>query len=128
MKKILFNSVICLNCGEQLISRHVHDYKTCTCENETMVDGGLDYIRFGGKDLNLVQSFVLDDSEPFEILRRYIERGSRGKDGKQPLKYIKLMDIDDEYLDSLIKYEEELRPNNPYLVYYKKEKEFRKSI
>jgi len=128
MNKILFNSVICLNCGEQLISRHVHDYKTCTCENETMVDGGLEYARFGGKDLNLVQSFVLDDSEPFETLRRYIERGSRGKDGKQPLKYVKLMDIDDEYLDSLIKYEEELRPENPYLAYYKKEKKFRKSI
>lgn len=128
MSKILFNSVICLNCGEQLISRHTHDYKTCTCENETMVDGGLDYVRFGGKDLNLVQSFVLDDSEPFETLRRYIERGSRGKDGKQPLKYVKLIDIDDEYLDSLIKYEERLRPDNPYLPYYKKEKKFRKSI
>lgn len=126
MDKILFNSVICLNCGEQLISRHTHDYKTCTCENETMVDGGLDYVRFGGKDLNLAQSFVLNDSEPFETLRRYIERGSRGKDGKQPLKYVKLKDIDDEYLDSLIKYEEELRPDNRFLPYYKKEKKFRK--
>ena len=38
MNKLIYNSVICLSCGETLISRHRHDYKTCSCENETMVD------------------------------------------------------------------------------------------
>lgn len=52
-KQLIYNSVKCLNCGEILVSYHRHDYKTCNCENETMCDGGLDYGRYGGKDLSL---------------------------------------------------------------------------
>ena len=126
-KRLILNSVICLSCGEQLVSRHTHDYKTCSCENGTMVDGGLSYQRYGGKDLELVQSFCIYDDEPHETLRMYIERGSRGKNGDEPLKYIKLKDIDDEYLKAIIDYEEELRPDNPYLKHFKNEKKFRKS-
>ncbi len=123
--KLLYNSVICLACGETLISRYRHDYKTCSCENETMVDGGLDYQRLGGKDLNLVQSYCIDDSENFETLRFYIERSTNGIDGNEPLKYVKLKDIDDEWLANIIKYEEEFRPDNPYLKYYRKEQKYR---
>lgn len=124
-KKLVYNSVICLSCGETLISRFRHDYKTCSCENQTMVDGGLDYQRFGGKNLDLVQSFCIDDSEPFETLRFYIERGTHGINQDEPLRFVKLKDIDDEWLKNIIKYEEELRPDNPYLKYYKKEQKYR---
>jgi len=126
MKKIVFNSVICLNCGEQLISRHRHDYKECSCENKTMVDGGYDYERFGGKDLELVQSFVIYSDDPHETIRRYVERGSRGKSGREDLKYIKLKDIDDEYLQNIINYEETYRPDNPFIKIYKNEQKWRK--
>ncbi len=72
------------------------------------------------------ESFCIYDDEPHETLRMYIERGSRGKDGDEPLRYIKLKDIDDDYLKAIIDYEEELRPDNPYLRHYKNEKKFRK--
>lgn len=49
------NAVECLRCGMVLVSFDRHDYKTCLCPNKTMVDGGSDYLRCGGKDLNLVQ-------------------------------------------------------------------------
>lgn len=91
-----------------------------------MVDGGLDYQRYGGKDLELVQSFCIYSDEPHEVIRNYLERGSRGEDGKQPLTYIKLKDIDDDYLKAIIVYEEEHRPNNPLLKYFKAEKKWRK--
>lgn len=124
-KNLIYNSVICLLCGETLVSRHRHDYKTCSCENATMVDGGNEYQRYGGKDINMVKSLSIYDNEPFKVLRHYIERGSRGVDGDKPLTYIKLKDIDDEYLDNLINYEEELRPNNRQLKFYRKEKKWR---
>lgn len=38
-----------------LVSFNRHDYKTCLCPNETMVDGGHDYLRYGGKNLSKVQ-------------------------------------------------------------------------
>ena len=49
------NGIICLECGKILVSFHRHDYKTCGCDNETMIDGGSDYLRYGAKDFNKIQ-------------------------------------------------------------------------
>lgn len=128
VKKLMHNSVLCTQCGETLVSYHTHDYKKCSCENETMVDGGTDYQRFGGKDLSKVQSFCLYDDSPHELLREYVCRGGRGKNGNEPLKYIRLKDIDDKWLDAIIRYEEEFRPSNKFLNLYKSEQEYRKTL
>lgn len=45
----------CLECKKILVSFHRHDYKTCSCPNETMIDGGHDYLRYGGKDMKKIQ-------------------------------------------------------------------------
>lgn len=45
MKRIW--GVQCPNCNKRLFSFHRHDYKTCGCPNEAMVDGGRDYLRYG---------------------------------------------------------------------------------
>lgn len=47
--------VLCLSCGWMRVSWSVHDFRTCPCPNETMVDGGNDYLRYGGKDMDLIQ-------------------------------------------------------------------------
>ena len=125
-KKLIYNSVVCLFCGEHLVSRHRHDFQQCSCENETMCDGGYDYQRWGGKDLGAIQSFCIYDDEPHEVIRFYVERGSRGKNGDEELKYIKLKDLEDEHLKAMIKYEEEIRPNNRFLKIYKTEVKYRK--
>lgn len=124
-RQLIYNSVTCLQCGEVLVSTHVHDYKTCSCGNETMVDGGLEYGRYGGKDLDLVKTNYVYDDAPHEQIREVISRGGRGIDGTEPLKYVLLKDVNNEWLDAIIKYEEELRPNNKYLPIYRAEKEFR---
>lgn len=49
------NVVQCLECKMILVSFHRHDYKTCRCPNKTMIDGGADYLRAGGVDLEKVQ-------------------------------------------------------------------------
>jgi hypothetical protein len=48
-------AVKCLACGKILISKDRHDYKTCGCPQNTMVDGGDEYLRMGGKEMAKVQ-------------------------------------------------------------------------
>lgn len=48
------NAVRCLYCGDIIQSRSRHDFVYCSCKN-TFVDGGLDYQRVGGKDLNMIE-------------------------------------------------------------------------
>ena len=126
MRKLVINSVTCLQCGETLISRYRHDYNTCNCDNETMVDGGLGYGRYGGKDLSLVQTNYLYTDSPHEKVREHVERGTRGKNGDEELRHVKLKNIDDDWLKAIIEYEEDLRPNNPFIEIYKNEVEWRK--
>lgn len=48
------NSARCKNCGDEIISKHRHDFVTCSCfKNEIAnkgiyIDGGNDYLRRGG--------------------------------------------------------------------------------
>lgn len=126
-KYLILNRLTCLNCGEELISYNRHDYKTCKCENETFIDGGLDYCRYGGKDLSKIETNCIYSDAPFEEIRKNLHRGSYGKNGDEPLKYVRLCDINEEWLEALIQYEEKLRPNNKYLKFYNDEREYRKN-
>jgi len=52
----IHEGIVCLCCGKVMISYHRHDYKTCGCPQSSMIDGGqVDYVRYGGADLNLLQ-------------------------------------------------------------------------
>jgi hypothetical protein len=125
-KQLIHNSVTCLQCGEVLVSNHVHDYKTCSCPQATMCDGGAEYGRYGGKDLNLVQTNYLYDDESHSVIREYLSRGGRGIKGDEPLKYVLLKDVDDSWLQAIIDYEELNRPQNKFLPIYRAEQKFRK--
>lgn len=52
------NKVKCLVCNTVLESLFRHDFKQCSCPNQTFTDGGNDYQRIGGKDLKKV--LILD--------------------------------------------------------------------
>lgn len=43
-ERILRNSAQCRNCGEEIESRHVHEFRCCRC-GDICVDGGHAYIR-----------------------------------------------------------------------------------
>ena len=62
MKKRKIPKVQCLCCGEVLQSKHVHDFQQCSCPNYTFVDGGSEYCRYGGKDMNKILVFNPDGS------------------------------------------------------------------
>ena len=42
--KIIKNAIRCNLCGEEIESRHVHDFVTCRC-GACSVDGGREYLR-----------------------------------------------------------------------------------
>jgi len=53
------NRVKCKNCGDVIVSRHRHDFVTCSCfrpDNNMGVfcDGGNDYQRIGGIENALI--------------------------------------------------------------------------
>ena len=124
-KQIVLNSMMTPD-GTILTSRHRHDYVSHVDANGDFYsnDGGNDYLhrtvnKIPATDLTLYSDYS------FEIIREQIARGGRGKDGTEPLKYVVLKDIDDEWLQAIIDYEEELRPNNPQLKWYKQEQLYR---
>lgn len=71
--KILKNKVRCKACGEVIESMHRHDFVKCSCENQTMTDGGVcnGYVRRGGVDLSLIEPIEEYISE--EEMEKYIK-------------------------------------------------------
>lgn len=101
---MVYNAVQCKDCKEILVSHYTHDYKTCKCPQETMVDGGLSYGRYGGKDMDKVISLHVYSDEDFLKVREYAHWGNRGKDGKQPLTYLPLSKMTNNHLIALLDY------------------------
>ena len=62
MRKILRNMAQCKLCGDIIESTHVHDFKFCKC-GAIFVDGGKEYLRRGGKDLNLIKELSVEEGE-----------------------------------------------------------------
>lgn len=99
-RQIVYNAVECLKCDQIISSRHVHDYNHCEC-GHAMVDGGMSYERYGGEEINKITIYADDD---FSIVRKVATRGSRGPNGDQPLSWIAICDMDDDYLQAVLDY------------------------
>jgi len=52
----------CKLCGDIIESTHVYDFKFCKC-GAIFVDGGKEYLRRGGKDLNLIIELSVKEGE-----------------------------------------------------------------
>lgn len=95
--------------GTILTSRHVHDYVTYVDKNglEYMVDGGNDYLRRNVHEEAPYEELSIYSDAPFEVLREHYCRGGRGKDGKQPLTWVPISKMSDEWLRACIPYNAE---------------------
>jgi hypothetical protein len=90
--------------GTVLISYHVHDYKSYkdTISGEVyMVDGGHEYLRRSVNEVPYIEQSVYDD-EPFETIREVFCWGTRGKDGKSPVTYIPLSQLETSHIEAII--------------------------
>ena len=48
-EKLKIKAIKCPKCKEVIFSRARHDFHYCSC-NSLYVDGGFDYLRYGGKE------------------------------------------------------------------------------
>lgn len=60
----------CLNCNEIIESKHRYDLANCKCDN-CYIDGGQDYLHFGGIDFSKIL-IIFDDGT--EVLARDEEK------------------------------------------------------
>ena len=103
-KQIVLNSIRTPD-GTILISHHRHNYSTHLDKNgfEYFVDGGTDYLR---RNFNLksAEDLSVYSDDDFKLVRVSMERGSRGVNSDEPLKWIKLADMSDDHLKAVIVY------------------------
>lgn len=124
-KKILLANWIMCPDGTMIPSFHTHDYRQRKDEEgrSSIVDGGLDYLRRAGEYTEM--SVYSTDS--FDVIRRFVCRGTRGKNGDEPLKYIPICAMTDEHLLATIEYNlKNGLQDSIYQVYYYKELVYRK--
>jgi hypothetical protein len=84
--------------GTILVSRRVHDFVSHQDKNgkEYFLDGGLDYVR--GSDHGDENYFAVTLDNPHEIVRQYASWGTYGKSGKDPLRYVKVKDMETDHI------------------------------
>lgn len=95
--------------GTILESKHRHDYVTHIDKNGEfyMVDGGQGYLK---RSINKIQPkdltmYLEPWSEEFhEKARKVVKRGGRGKDGMQPLTWVPICEMSDEWVKATVKY------------------------
>lgn len=102
MTKLLCNAIITPD-GTRLESMHRHDYKEHLDKNGEvyMVDGGLDYIR---RNMTIVPAVEIDvhTESPHSHIRENFKWGTRGKTGKDPLKYVQISKLDTDHIKAII--------------------------
>ena len=73
---IVENTVICLSCGDKIVSKHRHDFVTCTC-GAVSVDGGQEYLRRVGDFGNAMD---LSWSLPDDVYKECAEAAQNAMD------------------------------------------------
>lgn len=63
MSRIVRNSARCLKCGEEVESKHRHDFRRCKCR-ALAVDGGTDYLKRVGELDAWEETSVMGDEAP----------------------------------------------------------------
>lgn len=105
---ILRNAIITPD-GTELVSRSVHDFQRHIdgiTRKTYIVDGGCEYIKRGGDyfkdEESWPENYCVESTDSHEIKRERLDWGSRGKSGTDPLKYIKIEDLEDDHLMAIV--------------------------
>ena len=101
--KLVYNAIQTPD-GTVLESRHRHDFKEHTdtiTGNTYMIDGGLDYIRTSMYPDQVNLAVYLEDGH--DKVRSSITWGTYGKNGDQPMSFVKLCDMDTDHIKACIK-------------------------
>jgi len=130
MERKLILSQIQTPDGTILKSLHQHDYVTHVDANgeEYSLDGGNVYQRYNVCKEPFKDLSIYSDA-PFEIIRKNYCRGGRGKDGLQPLTWVPLSKMSNEWLKNCIQYNDDRGMSKSDSTYwYAKELRYRKRM
>jgi hypothetical protein len=98
--------------GTIIQSFHCHDYVVHHDKNgkNYMVDGGLDYLRRNVHSDAPYTELSLTVEDNFEDVRRDFHWGTRGKDGRQPLTWKRLIDLDTDHILNILETQTHIKP------------------
>jgi len=125
MKTLFYNAVYCNLCDDTIQSYHRHDYRHCKCGN-AMIDGGLDYARWGWiKEDSVIDFSMFIEDHPFSLIRQYYYRWNHILN-----QYVILKDIEDDWLEAILLYYipsdvQTGTMNSDYLLLFLMEKQYR---
>jgi hypothetical protein len=94
--------------GTILTSYNRHDYlthKDAITKEVLMVDGGNDYIR---RHVGTYEELSVYDDGSHITRRSALHWGTRGKDGKQPLVYKPIKDLDSDHIEAILRTQTQL--------------------
>ena len=96
--------------GTLLESRHRHDYVTHWDANgkNYMIDGGVEYIRSSAHGDEEYITVTLDD--PHEVVREVVMWGTRGKNGDEPYRQVKLCEMSNAHIKAVIETQPTMYP------------------
>lgn len=101
MREIILNSIRTPD-NTIIISRYRHDYVIHKDKNGSTYacDGGTAYLRRAGPSDYTELSVYSDDN--FDVIRASFAWGCRGKEGDEPLHYIRLRDLEDSHVIAIL--------------------------
>jgi len=82
-------------------NRHNYvEYKDTITKEVLMVDGGTDYLR---RNMGTYEELSVYDDGSHLTRRSAVHWGTRGKDGRQPLVYKPIKDLDSDHIEAILK-------------------------
>lgn len=99
---ILYNGMTTPD-GTLLVSRHRHDYVShvdSITGKTYFVDGGHDYVR--GSAHGDEKYITVTDNDSHFLIRQYMEWGTRGPKGDQPLSYLRLQNMETTHVAMIL--------------------------
>ena len=109
--------------GTILTSYNRHDYvthKDTLTKEVLMVDGGTDYLR---RNVGTYEELSVYDDGSHITRRSAVHWGTRGKDGRQPLVYKLLKDLDSDHIEAILKTQHQI--SEFYREIFKEELKYR---
>ena len=102
-------------------NRHNYvEYKDTLTKEVLMVDGGTDYLR---RNVGTYEELSVYDDGSHITRRSAVHWGTRGKDGKQPLVYKLLKDLDSDHIEAILKTQHQI--SDFYREIFKEELKYR---
>jgi hypothetical protein len=102
-------------------NRHNYvEYKDTLTKEVLMVDGGTDYLR---RNIGTYEELSVYDDGSHITRRSAVHWGTRGKDGKQPLVYKLLKDLDSDHIEAILKTQHQI--SEFYREIFKEELKYR---